>query len=153
MRSFRKDAKTGALVLVAALVVAQAIRIEKANPPVRSEIPADPAIKHLLKRACYDCHSNQTVWPWYASVAPVSWMVGSDVNEGRRKLNFSEWGAYAGDVQEQKMKGIAEEVQDGDMPPWYYSIMHRTSRLNPEARNEIKKWAAAAPDPVASAPK
>jgi hypothetical protein len=96
---------TGALVLVAGLVIA----------PGDPEIPADPAIKHLLKRACYDGHSDQTVWPWYAS-APVSRLVGSRVNAGRRNLNFSEWGACAGGVHERKMKGIAEAVKDGDRP-------------------------------------
>jgi hypothetical protein len=144
MRSFRKDAKIGSLVLLAALVVAQAIRIERNNPPVRSDISADPAIKNLLKKACYDCHSNETVWPWYSRVAPVSWLVGSDVQEGRRELNFSEWGSYASNRQEHRLKSIGEEVQDGGMPPWYYSIMHRKSRLKPEERTIISNWAASA---------
>jgi hypothetical protein len=144
MRSFRKDAKIGSLVLLAALVAAQAIRIERTNPPVRSEISTDPAVKNLLRKACYDCHSNETVWPWYSRVAPVSWLVGSDVQEGRRELNFSEWGAYAGDFQERKLKSIAEEVQDGGMPPWYYSIMHHKSKLTPEERALISNWTASA---------
>jgi len=141
MRSFRKDAKIGALVLVAALVVAQAVRIEKTNPPEFSEISAAPEIQPLLRRACYDCHSNETVWPWYSNIAPVSWMVGSDVAEGRRMLNFSEWGRYANDNQGVKLSGIIKEMQDGDMPPWYYSAIHRNSRLNQQERERIKAWA------------
>jgi len=142
MRSFRKYAMIGSLVLAAALVAAQAIRIERTNPSVRSEIAADPAIKPLLKRACYNCHSNETVWPWYSGVAPVSWLVGSDVSEGREELNFSEWGSYSADVQERKLKAIAKETGEGDMPPWYYSIMHRESRLSPEERTAIGNWTA-----------
>jgi hypothetical protein len=141
MRNYRKNVKIGVLVLIVALFAAQAIRIQKTNPPSHSEISANPAIKPLLKKACFNCHSNETVWPWYSSIAPVSWLIGSDVNEGRRELNFSEWESYSGDVQKQKLKAIAEELQDGDMPPWYYSMMHRDSQLSPEERNKIKDWA------------
>jgi len=140
MRNFRKNAKIGAIVLVAALIVAQAIRIDKTNPPARSEISADPAVKPILKRACYDCHSNETVWPWYSNVAPVSWLIGSDVNEGRSKMNFSEWGKYSSKDQADKLKEIVEEVQTGGMPPWYYSLMHRNSRLSQRERDQIKNW-------------
>jgi hypothetical protein len=143
MKSFRKGAKIGVLVLAAALVVAQAFRIGKTNPPERSDVAADPAVKSLLKRACYNCHSNETVWPWYSNVAPVSWLVRSDVNEGRTNLNFSEWAGYSRDVQAQKLIAVIKEVQDGDMPPWYYSMMHRESRLNQQERDRIKAWADA----------
>ena len=144
MRSFKKDAKIGIIVLAAAFVVAQFIRIEKTNPPVHSEISADPAVMPLLKKACYDCHSNETVWPWYANVAPASWLLESDVADGRSQLNFSEWGAYPGGDQKKKLEEIAEEVQEGKMPPWYYSIMHRPARLNPDERNKITGWTDAA---------
>jgi hypothetical protein len=144
MKSFGKGVRIGVVVLIAVLVVAQAIRIEKTNPPVRAEISADQAIQPLLRRACYDCHSNETVWPWYSGVAPVSWLVGSDVNEGRRELNFSEWGSYSNDVRAHKLNAITKEVQDGDMPPWYYLIMHRNSRLNQQERDQVMNWSAAA---------
>jgi len=140
MRSYRKAARIGVLVLVAALLVAQLFRIDRTNPPVSSDALMDPAVKPVLKRACYDCHSNETLWPWYSGIAPVSWLVGSDVSEGRRELNFSEWGTYSKDVQARKLKAVAEEVQDGDMPPWYYSIMHRESRLNQQERDQIRAW-------------
>ncbi len=144
MRSFRKDAKIGILVIVAALLLAQSIRIEKSNPPVHNDISADPAIKPLLRRACYNCHSNETVWPWYSSVAPASWLVASDVNEGRRQLNFSDWEAYSQKVREEKLKAIADEMQEGDMPPWYYSLVHRDARLKSTEREQIRAWTAAA---------
>ncbi len=149
MRSIRKDAKIAVLVLVAALILAQAIRIEKSNPPVTHDISADPAVKPLLHRACYNCHSNETIWPWYSTVAPASWLVASDVNEGRRQLNFSEWEAYSQSVQAEKLKAIADEMKEGDMPPWYYSLVHRDARLKPAEREQIRAWTATALESVA----
>jgi hypothetical protein len=140
VRSLPKYVRTGAMILVAALIAAQAIRINKTNPPAQADLSADPAVKSLIKRACYNCHSNETVWPWYSNVAPVSWLIGSDVNEGRRKVNFSEWGNCSTDIQNSRLREIAEELEEGGMPPWYYSIMHRVSRLSPEERRQITNW-------------
>lgn len=96
------------------------------NPPVTKEPTWDsPATQSLFQRACFDCHSNQTVWVWYSEVAPVSWLVQRDVNGGRRHLNFTEWEGpqrHAGD--------IAIQVKQGDMPPWFYLPMHPTARLS-----------------------
>ena len=153
MRNLRKDAKTGSLIVLAFLIVAQAFRIERTNPPAYAEVPADPAVKSLLKRACYNCHSNETVWPWYSGVAPASWMVGSDVKEGRQNLNFSAWGSYVGNDRLLKLRAIIREMQDGDMPPWYYSIVHGESRLNQRERDHIKTWAAAELDRMGSGKK
>ena len=144
MRSFRKDAKIAVFVIVAILLLAQAIRVEKANPPVSADISANPAVQHLLHRSCYNCHSNETVWPWYTNVAPASWLVASDVNEGRRQLNFSEWGNYNSDTQSQKLKAIVEEMQGNEMPPWYYSMVHSDARLTPDERDQIRTWAGTA---------
>jgi hypothetical protein len=140
----RKSLKISAMILVALILVAQAIRIDKLNPPVLSEIQADPAVQPILRRACYNCHSNETVWPWYSNVAPASWLVASDVREGRSHVNFSEWGAYGSDVQSHKLVDIAEEVQDGEMPLWYYTLAHTEARLSPEERGRIRDWAKAA---------
>ena len=82
------------------------------------------ATKDLVRRACFDCHSNQTLWPWYSHVAPVSWLVQRDVNGGRRHLNFTEW-----DKPQRHAKDIAEQVKQGDMPPWFYLPMHPAARL------------------------
>jgi hypothetical protein len=142
MRNIRKGAKTTAFVFLAILFLAQAIRIDRSNPPVRSDLTAEPAVKSLLRRACYNCHSNETVWPWYSGIAPVSWLVGSDVKDGRRHLDFSDWGSYDGTTQIHKLKAIAQEVGDGEMPPWYYSLMHGDSRLSQSERNQIVAWTA-----------
>ena len=145
MRNYRRYAKIAVVILVAAFAVSQAIRIEKTNPPARLDASLDPAIKPLLQRACYNCHSNETVWPWYSNVAPVSWLVASDVKEAREHLNFSEWDTCTPEVQGHKRMGIAEEVEEGAMPLWYYSIVHRDSRLSAEERDRITKWAKAVP--------
>jgi hypothetical protein len=140
MAGFSKGARNVVFILVAVLILAQAIRIEKSNPPVRSDISADPAIKPLLRRACYNCHSNETVWPWYSNAAPASWLIGSDVKEARRRINFSEWGTYSSEIQTHKLRGIAEEIENGEMPPWYYSLAHSDSRLNLAERTQIMNW-------------
>ncbi len=94
------------------------------NPPVVAEPQWDsPQTRALAKRACFDCHSNETVWPWYSNVAPVSWLVQHDVEEGRSKVNFSEWDGEEAD-------DILEVVQRGEMPPAQYLPMHPEAKLS-----------------------
>ncbi len=143
MRNFRRDARIAAVIVLAALIVSQAFRIDKSNPPVRADL-AQASVRPLLHKACYDCHSNETVWPWYANVAPVSWLLASDVGEGRQDLNFSEWENYPREKQLNKLKAIAEEMQSGDMPPWYYALMHANARLTSGERDQIRSWSLSA---------
>ncbi len=95
------------------------------NPPQTGE-PAwnSPATRALIHRACFDCHSNETVWPWYSNFAPVSWLLQRDVNEGRSHLNFTQW-----NLPQKHAKDVAAEVKQGDMPPWFYLPMHQGARL------------------------
>ena len=137
-----KKMKYGACFFLAIVLIAQFVGVERVNPPVRSEIQVDKAIATILRGACYNCHSNETVWPWYAKVAPASWLVASDVAEGRRHLNFSDWGSYDRDTQVHKLKAIEEEITDRGMPPWYYSAVHRSSRLSSEQSSQLISWAA-----------
>ena len=116
------------LGLLALLVVIQVVPYGRAhaNPAVTSEPAWDrPETRALAVRACFDCHSNETVWPWYSNVAPVSWLIQRDVEEGRSKLNFSEWDRPPREVGE-----AAETVREGEMPPGYYEILHSTARLS-----------------------
>ena len=95
------------------------------NPPETKEPAWDsPKTRELMHRACFDCHSNETVWPWYSNIAPVSWLVQRDVNGGRRHLNFNEW-----ETPQQHAKDVAEQVREGEMPPWFYLPMHPGARL------------------------
>jgi mono/diheme cytochrome c family protein len=79
----------------------------------------------LFRRACYDCHSNETTWPWYSNIAPVSWLVQRDVNGGRGHLNFSQW-----DEPQRHANDVYREVEGGQMPPWFYLPMHPGARLS-----------------------
>ena len=95
------------------------------NPPQTKE-PSwnSPDTRALFRRACFDCHSNQTVWPWYSHIAPVSWLLQNDVNGGRSHLNFTEW-----NLPHKHAKDVAEEVKGGDMPPWFYLPLHPSAKL------------------------
>ena len=108
------------------------------NPPVRKEPAWDsPETGQLFHRACYDCHSNQTVWPWYAHVAPMSWLLQRDVDGGRSHLNFTEW-----DKPQRHAKDVDEEVMKGEMPPWFYLPMHPAARLNATDKQALIDGAA-----------
>ena len=100
------------------VVVIQAVPYgrDHTNPPVHAEPAWDTSrTRDLTVRACFDCHSNQTVWPWYSNIAPISWLIERDVRKGRRELNFSEWHKAQEEAHES-----ANTVRKGSMPPWYY---------------------------------
>jgi hypothetical protein len=115
------------LGLLGALVAIQLVPYgrDHTNPPIAGEPTWDaPATRALAKQACFDCHSNETQWPAYASIAPVSWLVQHDVDEGRAVLNFSEW------TRPQEAKEAAKEVREGEMPPAAYRLIHAHARLS-----------------------
>lgn len=106
---------------------------QRTNPPVIDDAPWPSASSEALARtACYDCHSNETDWPAYSYVAPFSWLVISDVDEGRDELNFSEW-----DDHDSEADDAAEEVAEGSMPLSQYTLIHRDARLSDEERREL----------------
>lgn len=129
------------LVLLVILVVIQVIPVHRTNPPVTADIPTSPDVKAVLRRACYDCHSNETVYPWYSRIAPVSWMLAQHVSEGREELNFSTWKQYSPKDQGENIHESWETVVEGEMPPRYYTVMHREARLSPEDRAVLQRWA------------
>jgi len=106
----------------------------KTNPPVVAEPKWDsPQTRELAKRACFDCHSNETVWPWYSNVPPVSWLVILDTVNGRQRLNFSEWGTRRNpDAGE-----ISEIIQESEMPPAVYLPMHPNARLSSQEKQQL----------------
>ena len=96
------------------------------NPPVAQEPAWDsPQTRELAQRACFDCHSNETVWPWYSRIIPVAWLIRRDVDEGRRRLDFSDWRSGRRETGE-----IGEVVAEGSMPPFYYVMIHPTAKLS-----------------------
>lgn len=99
---------------------------DRINPPVIQDAPwSSPQAREVARRACYDCHSNETTWPFYSRIAPVSWLVYRDVMEGRQELNFSEWRRGEQDVED-----IGEVVTKGEMPPRMYLLTHPAARLS-----------------------
>jgi hypothetical protein len=129
------------MFLVIALVAMQFIPVERSNPSDRNQITTPPEVKTILRRACYDCHSNETRWPWYARVAPISFWLSHDVKEGRKEVNFSIWDRYDERRKNRKLKEIVKEVKDGDMPPWYYVPVHADAKLSQGDGEAIVKWA------------
>ena len=127
-------------VIVVLVVIAQVIpwgniipAFAETNPPVQTQIQWNNAnTEQLVKTACYDCHSNETVWPWYAHLTPVSWLVAHDTNEGRGRLNFSIQSADQIDPNE-----LVEQIQRGEMPKSTYTIMHPAANLSSEQKAEL----------------
>jgi hypothetical protein len=126
--------------LGAVALLAQLVPVERTNPPVAAQIAAPTPVHALLRRACYDCHSRETVWPWYSRVAPVSWLTAHDVREGRAELDFSAWAAYPPGRQAKKLRESAEEIGAGEMPPWYYRLVHPEARLTAGERELLRGW-------------
>jgi hypothetical protein len=132
----RKLFKYLLIAVVIFLAAAQFLQPDRTNPPINPastfEVVAHPRPEaaSILKRACYDCHSNVTVWPWYSKVAPVSWLVASDVKAGRSHLNFSEWGFLSPEMAQRRLLNACDEVKGGDMPLWQYRLIHSEAKLS-----------------------
>ena len=124
-----------------ALVGAQLIRVDRTNPPVEMNVPASASVDAVLRRACYDCHSNETVWPWYSNVAPVSWLVARDVREGRDHLNFSTWNRLSSDAQARAVREVWTQVSNGEMPMAIYLPLHSEARLSDLDKRVLRTWA------------
>jgi hypothetical protein len=109
------------------------------RPPARDvERVVGPELGAILKRSCRDCHSNDTTWPWYSHIAPVSWMISKHVNQGRGKLNFSEW--VPGKVTSNQMAELCDAVSNGSMPLRGYTMLHRDARLSSHDVDVICNW-------------
>ena len=143
MRSAKRIVKLVVKLLVAILIVIQFVPVERTNPPVVSDVVAPPEVRTVLRRACYDCHSNETHWPWYSRVAPASWLVARDVRKGRAELNFSTWDQLPPRRQSKLMHEVGEETASGKMPPWFYLPAHPEARLTPQDVAVLQSWAPA----------
>jgi hypothetical protein len=139
--SFRRLLPRLAMMAVALLVAAQFVPVPRSNPPVETEVPASPEVREVLQRACYDCHSNETVWPWYSRVAPASWLLAWDVNEGRDHLNFSTWNRLSAADRQHAFEEIREEIESGAMPLPIYLPLHPEARLGDQDKAILDAWA------------
>jgi len=133
--------------LSVALIAIQFVPVERTNPPVLMDVDAPPDVARILRRSCYDCHSYESRWPWYAHVAPMSWLVTSHVNEARGDLNFSDWPAFDFVLQNEALEDIRKEVKSGDMPLASYLWIHWDARLSERDRATLLDWAVPAAPP------
>ena len=122
------------------VMLIQFFPVDRSNPPVEQEITAPENVKTILRQSCYDCHSNETEWPWYSRIAPVSWLVAHDVNEGRQHLNFSTWNVLDPRDQTKAIEEVWEEIEKGEMPLWYYLPLHPETKLTEQDLSLIKEW-------------
>jgi hypothetical protein len=132
--------RAAAATLIVAVAI-QLVPVERANPPVEFEVDPPADVHAILKRSCYDCHSNETRWPWYSRVAPASWLVARDVRRGREDLNFSEWPAFDFEDQEVALSDIVKQIDKGKMPLPVYLVMHPGARLSESERGRLLEWA------------
>ncbi len=131
-------------LIVIALI--QFIPVNRTNKPVDQKVnfvavfDTSPTVKNLLKNACYDCHSNETVYPDYAYVAPISWSIKNHVSEGRENLNFSEWGNYNQDLKKSMLQNSVHSIKDYTMPSVGYIAQHPKANLTAAERNLLTNY-------------
>lgn len=135
------------VVIVLVFGAIQFIRPERNVAPIggRNELffqvkEAPVVVKSNLINACYNCHSNRTNYPWYASVAPVSWLISNHINEAKHKLNFSEWHTFDAAKQLKLIQEVAEVIEEDEMPPAGYRFMHAESNINDVEKQILLEW-------------
>lgn len=143
----RKVVKWIAVGFVAVFISIQLVQPERTNPPVDESktiyaiVNVPPEAKAIFERSCYDCHSNNTKWPWYAHVAPVSWLTARDVKKGRSGLNLSTWGNYKKKRQITKLDQISQRLTEDEMPLKSYRLMHPGAVLSKAEIDLVTRWA------------
>ena len=129
--------------LVTAFALLQFTNPARTNPPGKNSFPvtnAPPQVAVMLRASCYDCHSHETRWPWYSHIAPVSWLVVSDVNDGREHLNLSDWPVDDPARAAKKLENMSEKIGYGEMPLKKYTMIHADARLTDGQRKELTDW-------------
>jgi hypothetical protein len=116
------------------------------NPSERFVVDAPPEVAAILKRSCFDCHSNETHWPWYARIAPGSWLMARDVRKGRARFNVSEWGGLTEEERALDKEISWDQIKEGKMPPWFYLPLHPSARLSERDKQLLGAWLV--PDPA-----
>lgn len=151
----KRSVKTILIVLVVLIAGAQVIRPAKnvsndQSHAIATKYTVPEEIQGILKVACYDCHSNYTVYPWYAEIQPVGWWLANHVNDGKRHLNLSDFTSRPIAVQNHKLEEIIETVKEGEMPLGSYTWIHTEARLSQEQKESLTAWAQSAMDQLKS---
>jgi hypothetical protein len=150
----KKNLKKLLLVLLVIFIIIQFFRPEK-NISIAAAtnditalyaVPAD--VQQILKTSCYDCHSNNTVYPWYNNIQPVAWWLKNHVDEGKRELNFSEFATYRIGRQYRKLDEINKQVKEDEMPLGSYTLIHTNAKLNSEQKLAVANWVVALRDSI-----
>jgi cytochrome c551/c552 len=135
------------LIIIIILIAIQFIRPAKnqSNDVLTSDIShvytVPQNVSVILKKACNDCHTNNTVYPWYAQIQPVGWWLNHHIEEGKDELNFNEFGAYAVPRQYHKLEEVVEQVKEGEMPIWSYTLIHTNAKLTDDEKQTLINWA------------
>jgi len=148
----KKTFKIGFFILVGLFLLIQVYRPQRTRTDeitkdhIIKVMPVPDNVQSILKRSCYNCHSEQTEWPWYSNIAPFSWLVISDVTSARAKMNLSGWGKYTKDKQAIKLSRICDRITDKEMPPPRYTMIHSDAVLSQQDKDILCNWANAVSD-------
>ena len=143
-----------ALVLLVVFLAIQFIRpVRNINPAVLSTditklVSVPEKVSAILKHSCYDCHSNNTRYPWYMNIQPMGWVMADHIKDGKKDLNFSEFGSYSLRKQTNKLSAIEDVLQENEMPLSSYLILHRSAKLSDADKQLIVAWVAAAKETI-----
>ncbi len=136
-------------IIVLVFIVLVIIQFFRPDKNISSETPntdflvssqAPETIAAMINTSCYDCHSNNTNYPWYAEVAPISWMIANHVEEGKEELNFSEWSTFSEKRKKKKIKEMIDELEEKEMPLTGYLLMHSEAKLSEAQTEELLTW-------------
>jgi hypothetical protein len=142
--------RRGLLLGLGLLAVMQLVPVSRTSSGGTVDaVEAPKPVVDVLRKACANCHSQATVWPWYSRIAPVSWLIAHDVNHGREHLDFSTLSSLGARKKAKRFGEIAEEVDEEAMPPWYYRLVHPEARLDEAERRMIIEWANGAQEALA----
>ncbi|WP_196892423.1 heme-binding domain-containing protein [Aureivirga marina] len=131
------------LFIVAVLVIIQFFRPDKNTSnevSINKITDVPPHIEQILKTSCYDCHSNNTVYPWYSNIAPVSWIIANHVNDGKKHVNFDEWKTYNDNQRKHNIHDLEEVIMENSMPMSSYTILHKNAVLSDKDKKDLLEW-------------
>ena len=144
------------VILLIAFVIIQFFRIDKTNPAPTPQMDflttksTPESTAKLIRNGCYDCHSNETKYPWYSNVQPVGFFMEHHIKEAKEDLNFDEWGKYSKRKQENKLDRIVKQIKSDEMPLASYTLIHKNARLTTVQKEEIMDWLSKIKDSISS---
>lgn len=142
----KKALKIVLIIMAVAFIAIQFYRPSRTNPPVvaaetlESQMQIPQNVHEILRRSCYDCHSNETSWIWYSNIAPLSWGIVDHVNSGRDEMNFSKWAAFSPEKKSRKLEEICQEIESREMPHYQYLWLHWDANMSEQEIKTVCEW-------------